>query len=234
MSKKNKVLNEILVIAIILSCLLGSIHFNCFNTRYYTKQHNEILLNGKHISEYIGISDEALKELTSFTLNYLNDPKANLNIQMEVKGKIREIYTDDEKLHMEDVRKLNLSANYILLTSLCILLIGGYYFNKKELDYRSLYLQYKKGIIFTLFIFTFIAFFIFVDFDSFWTLFHKIFFRGNELWLLDLSKDILIMIVPPEFFNHLVVKIVLDFIILILGFDVVLKILSLRKSENND
>jgi len=56
---------------------------------------------------------------------------------------------------------------------------------------------------------------ILIDFDSFWTSFHHVFFPSNDLWLLDLRKDILIMIVPPEFFNHLVVTIVVTFIAII-------------------
>ena len=61
------------------------------------------MLYGKHINEHIGISNEDLKQLTSFTLDYLNDPDASLDIQMNVNGKIREIYTDDEKIHMCEV-----------------------------------------------------------------------------------------------------------------------------------
>lgn len=45
-----------------------------------------------------------------------------------------------------------------------------------------------------------------VDFSSFWTTFHKIFFR-NQLWILDPSTDILIMMVPSQFFFDLVTKI---------------------------
>ena len=71
---------------------------------------------------------------------------------------------------------------------------------------------------------------ILIDFDSFWTFFHHIFFAGNDLWLLDLRKDVLIMIVPPDFFNHLVITIVITFIILLVIAYIILSYLS-RKGE---
>jgi len=49
-----------------------------------------------------------------------------------------------------------------------------------------------------------------LDFNSFWTSFHLLFF-SNNLWLLDPSTDILIMMVPGEFFFDLVIRIILLF-----------------------
>ena len=51
-----------------------------------------------------------------------------------------------------------------------------------------------------------LAFYAFLDFNEFWTMFHHIFFR-NDLWLLDPNTDILIMMVPETFFFHLVFRI---------------------------
>ena len=215
---KNKIediLTYIISISIILSAFLESVHFWCFNENFYREQHDQIILYGKHINEHIGISNEQLDELTSFTLDYLNDPKASLDIKMKVKGIDREVYTKDEKLHMEDVRKLNLNSVYIMYFSIaCLLLSLGIYLFKKY-DIKLLYLTFKKCILFFGTGFAFIGLWVLIDFDSFWTLFHKIFFTGNDLWILDLRKDILIMIVPPEFFNNLVITILISFVLII-------------------
>ena len=231
MQKKDyrQTLSVIASLALILFFLITSIHFWCFNQAFYDSEHAKLTLYGKSISEHIGITDEQLKDLTAFTLAYLNDEDASLDLKMEVKGAMREVYTDDEKAHMIDVRHLNLIANRLWVVSL--LIVTGYLafclIRKLPLDdfYRSYMKVLKYGLIFLAVLGTWIL----IDFDSFWTAFHHVFFAGNELWILDLRKDILIMIVPPEFFNHLVITITVTFFILLL-FPVLLYMFIKRKS----
>ena len=125
--KKNaypRILNTIISISFILCAFLGSVHFWCFHEPFYDSEHAKIRLYDKSIAEHIGISEDDLKELTSFTLHYLNDPKADLDIQMQIKGQLREVYTEDEKAHMVDVRNLNLAANRILLAAAAVLILN--------------------------------------------------------------------------------------------------------------
>lgn len=226
---KNKIINTLVSISFILCALLTSVHFNCFDESFYESEHNKLKIYGRSIAEHIGINDEELKELTSFTLAYLNDKDLSLDKQMNINGKLREVFTDDEKLHMVDVRNLNLWSINILIISFIVFIICLILILILKIDVYSLYKKYIEVLIYTLIFFGILSFFILVDFDSFWTMFHKIFFTSNELWLLDLNTDILIMIVPPEFFNHLVIRIVLMFIISIIVFGVILKLISKRK-----
>ena len=216
MQKKNsdKTLYNIFAFLFIIGSLILAIHFWSFNEPFYRSEHSKLTLYGKSIADHIGISEEDLDTLTHFTLTYLNDPKANLEIQMNVKGEMREIFTDDEKLHMIDVKKLNLTANCLMVISGIISFVGiAYAFIKKKAD--LLFLSYKKVLMYVAIVIGVLGIWILIDFDSFWTSFHHVFFPSNDLWLLDLRKDILIMIVPPEFFNHLVVTIVVTFIAII-------------------
>ena len=91
-----------------------------------------------------------------------------------------------------------------------------------------LYHAYRKTLAYVLFVIGMLVVWIVIDFDSFWTMFHHVFFPGNDLWLLDLRKDILIMIVPPEFFNHLVLMIVSTFLLIIITSYLLLKKASKR------
>ena len=233
MQKTNsKVYSLIIVTSFIMMSLLGSIHFWSFNESFYKNEHDKLMLYGKHISEYIGITDDDLAKLTHFTLSYLNDPKASLDIQMNVKGKQREIFTDDEKAHMVDVRNLNLAANYLFFDSAVVFtaFIALYIFRKYPVS--VLFAYYKKILMYIMIFIGIIGIWIMFDFDGFWTFFHHIFFPSNELWLLDLRSDILIMIVPPEFFNHLVVTIVVTFVSLILLFYLILYLLNKKEAAN--
>ena len=236
MKKNNfdKTLTYIISICFILTAFLGTVHFCCFDEKFYTNEHNKIMLYGKHINEHIGISNEQLQDLTHFTLSYLNDPDASLDLVMNVNGKDREVFTDDEKAHMVDVRTLNLNSVYICILSFIIFSISVLYYLLKKKGIYLLYTNYKKTLIYALMIFSVLGIWILIDFDSFWTLFHMIFFTGNDLWILNLRKDILIMIVPPEFFNHLVIRIIVIFVLCIILFGVILFLLNRRKKIISD
>lgn len=227
--KRCNIVSYIASISVILFLLIFIIHFFSFNESFYKREHRTIKLNNQSISEYIGISDEQLDELTSFTLNYLNDSNTTLDKQMIIKGKLREVFTDDEKAHMVDVQKLSINSRYIgglcLLIYICSLL---YLYKNKGL--KQLFLAtknvYKGLVIFLLILISWIV----IEFNSFWNFFHHIFFAGNDLWLLDLSKDILIMIVPPEFFFHLVSVIVISFVVVLVIYIVSLYLLNKKVS----
>ena len=227
-----KIINIVISLSYVLFSFLLAVHFWSFNESFYESEHNRLKLYGKSIAEHIGISNEDLKELTSFTLNYLNDPDASLDIQMVVNGELREIFTDDEKLHMVDVRKLNLTANYLLIISGIVFSVLMIYLIYKK-DLNDLYYTYRKVLFYAGIVIGVLGLWIVIDFDSFWTMFHHIFFSGNDLWLLDLRKDILIMIVPPEFFFHLVTIIVISFVALLVVFYMILKSLNGRKVRND-
>jgi len=228
MSKnKDNILGYLITISFVLLALFGSVHFWCFNENFYKKQHNNLMLYGQHIADYIGISEEDLADLTHITLAYLNDSDLTLNYQLNIKGVLREVYNDDEKLHMVDVQKLNITANYILIGTIIIFICSLLFYFINKFSISNLINIYKRVLIYTLMFVTVIGLYIFIDFDSFWTNFHHIFFSSNELWLLSLKTDILIMIVPPEFFFNLVTTIVITFLFAILLF--VLLLMLFRK-----
>ena len=233
MKNKSKVLTYIISISFILAAFLGTVHFCCFDENFYENEHNKIILYGKHINEHIGITNDELKELTSFTLNYLNDKDATLDKQMIIKSELRELFTEDEKAHMVDVRDLNIGSVYIGIASFIVFSVCLIFYLLKKHDISYLFRNYKKTLLYTLAIFGVLGTWVLIDFDSFWTLFHKIFFTGNDLWLLDLRKDILIMIVPPEFFNHLVIRIIINFVFSIFIFGLLLYLAKRRVKQND-
>lgn len=231
--KKTRFISYIISISFIITAFLGTVHFCCFDENFYTKQHEKIMLFGKHINEHIGISNDDLKELTSFTLNYLNDSNLTLDKRMIINGEIREVFTNDEKAHMIDVQRLNISANRIMIVSSIVFILFFVYYIFSIKNWKTLFKNYIDCLKSFLIVFTFIALWVFIDFDSFWTLFHRIFFSGNDLWLLNLKTDILIMIVPPEFFNNLVIRILIIFILTIMIFALVLNLINRKKTIND-
>ena len=229
MSKTNNILCKLLIFFLIIFTFLFTVNFWCFNISFYNKQHNKIKLYDQSISEYIGIDDKQLEDLTIFVLDYLNDKNDFLDLEMNIKGEKREVFTQDEKDHMVDVKKLNLNARHVMIISFIIVILISIYLIKKHISINNIFIAYKKGLLYFLLFFSLLAFWILIDFDSFWTFFHKIFFAGNELWLLNLKKDILIMIVPPEFFNNLVIRILITFLGLLFLIFISLYLINNRK-----
>ena len=226
-----RIIGDITALSLILFFFLGAIHFWCFNQKFYDSEHAKLTLYGKSISDHIGISEEDLKDLTAFTLAYLNDKDASLDLQMNVKGTMREVFTDDERAHMVDVRRLNLAANALCIASLIVFILGTVYYLIRKYPLQDLYRSYVRVLKYVMLFIAVLGAWILIDFDSFWTMFHHVFFPGNDLWILDLRKDILIMIVPPEFFNHLVIRIVLNAVFLLFFFYCLFVILSKRKEN---
>lgn len=227
--KNNKILLYLISISFILCSFLGVIHFCCFDENFYTKEHNNIMLYGKSINEHIGISNDDLSKLTSFVLDYLNGKEQTLDIKMNIKGEYREVFNNYEKEHMVDVKKLNISSIKLCIISFIIFSLSFIYFLINKGSSSDLFLYYKKTLFYIMLFVIILGIWILIDFDSFWTMFHEIFFSGNDLWLLDLRKDILIMIVPPQFFNDLVIRILLFYFISVFIFGIILFYSSKKK-----
>ena len=112
-------------------------------------------------------------------------------------------YSDSGKQHFVDVKDLFNNLDVLLIISLVLLSLSLVLFGKKIkfrfLKYSSLTLLILPLILGTFF---------FINFDTSFTMFHKIFFR-NDMWLFDPSMDPIINILPQEFFYHSAISILL-------------------------
>ncbi len=194
-------------ILLIVVLLVTSIEIYALNTGFYEKEYDRLKQN-----EVIGISREDLQTVTKNLLDYTTGARENLDMQAKINGHLREVFNDKEKEHMADVRKLYLSARDTRNTALiafALLLCAGLFFHKKG-AVKALLKAYLWvcGLFFVLI--GAVALFAAVDFYSFWTAFHRLFFT-NSLWILDPRTDILIMMVPGEFFSDLVARIIILF-----------------------
>lgn len=201
MSKVNKYIKNVFCIFLILSLFLTTIDLLCFDKNFYTKEYNKLQ---NHVS--IGVSEEDLNTMTFYLLDYLKDKTDNLDIQLPVKGKVREIYNEQEKIHMEDVKVLY--QNAILVRNIsCAVSIGAFLYLYLNKSLKGIYKSYLKVLSLYGLIFAFIGIMCLIDFNSFWVSFHKLVF-SNDLWLFDPRTSILINMVPEQFFYDLVMRIV--------------------------
>ncbi|MEZ4357334.1 MAG: TIGR01906 family membrane protein [Eubacteriales bacterium] len=194
-------------VSLILAILLTAIDIFAVNEGFYKTQYQRL-----DRAEAIGISEEELDEVTSVLLGYTKGERDDMDITASINGVSREVFNDREKSHMEDVRYLYLSAMIVrniavIISSVLLLLL---IISKRHI--WTAYFIRKSMIMFFIILALFLGIgaYAAIDFDSFWIMFHKIFFV-NDLWLLDPSTDILILMVPSAFFESLVTVILATF-----------------------
>lgn len=194
----------------ILCCVLVfiTIFFVCldviaFDRNFYKQEYAKL-----QVAESIPMSEEDLEKTTDVLLGYLQGKYETLEVTAEVAGQERQVFNEREIAHMVDVKALYEGARTVAILGgilfAAMVVAGIAIYRRKFLPLFSKSFLWAGGIF--LAIIVVILLLAVVDFSSFWTTFHKIFFR-NQLWILDPSTDILIMMVPSQFFFDLVTKI---------------------------
>lgn len=225
--KTKKVLSFICIFCLLLSSIISIIDSWCFNREFYKQEYSSL-----NTAEYIGMSNNDLEKTTNVLLSYLKDKNLTLDVECKINGNNRQVFNERERAHMVDVRDLYLNVMTVrdvclIIFALCAILI----ILKKDLSY--IYKEYKKVLLVFVFIFSMIGIACAIDFNTFWTSFHHIFFAGNDLWLLDPSRDILIMMVPSKFFFDLCVSIIFTIFVVLILYTIIFKILDKRVFSND-
>lgn len=192
--KKNIIIKKIMLFLIALSAILLSITLS-INTVTKDKNYYYDYSRKNNIKEYAHLDTEKLENMYSNLVDYIYSGEKSL---------INKDFNDREVSHMHDVHKLynlNTTIAYIssgFLIAFIIYLVISYKKNKnlyKELRYlRNVTLIILLAIIILIGIIS-------IDFDSAFIKFHEIFFN-NDLWLLDPKTDVMIRMLPQDFFMN--------------------------------
>ena len=205
-----KIQGILITISVIIIIILGPLIIFSFSKPFYDA----------HIQRTdFSIGKENASELTSNVLNFLNG-----------KELLKEDFTDEEKSHMEDVKKIFLLAKILLGIALIIIIasIMSAVILKQEYDYKSIRNASAISFIFMLGMLLLIL----ISFQSGFTAFHNIFFpQGNWQFPID---SMLITLFPEEFFIRISTAIFITSIIIsIVAYTTtVLKIKSSRHNHS--
>ncbi len=223
-----KTASYLLAIALVISAFIGSIEYLCFNEKFYIHEYAKL-----NIEESTAMDHEDLLKATDVLLEYIKGERDDMVVYGEVDGKYQEIFNDKEKAHMVDVRSLYTNVNDVLYIAVAVFIVSLVYLliTKTKGLFKLLYQSYKNVLIGFLAVLIAIALMCFVDFNRFWNQFHKLFFT-NDLWLLDPSKDIMIKMVPEDFFYDLILGIAAVFVILLVLIFLVLNFMK-RRTKND-
>ncbi|MFT4452189.1 TIGR01906 family membrane protein [Parvimonas sp. G1425] len=170
-------------LSIILFVLLYSIDFMAKDISYYNNFHNEY-----KIDKESGLSKEWIENASNSLVEFIK------NGDKEV---LKHHFNKKEISHMEDVYKL-FKLDRVVYTSLFIITLVVFLYKLLKNDF--IFFKYIRKYILITYI-TVISFLGICSlfFSESFIYFHKLFFN-NDLWLLDYETDLMIRILPEEFF----------------------------------
>lgn len=223
----------------ITALLIGAIEIAAFTNRsFYEKQYEK-----NNVLTSVGMEMDDLMLVTNYMLDYLQGKHDVLTVPTTMWGEERDFFNDRERAHMEDVQRLNQNAVTVMwccaaACAICLIaLAGSFILPRRRPEHAFLTVLCRCVIIGTVLFIVLVgigAAIVSTDFDRYWRIFHTIFFT-NDLWLLDPETDMLINIVPLEFFIALVSKCAVLFIgsILILLVPSIIYLIAARKKRRH-
>jgi len=204
-----------IIFAIILCFvfLLSAIRYVAFNQDIYRR----IQIKQK-IAEFVLMDQNELDNITKGLIDYMKGDRDDLVIYRDSDDQKNEVFNDREKKHMVDVRMLfdlSISVIVVLLSILGLIIISG-----MLMDMEIMKRIFIKTVAIAMLIFVILMimliFYMIVDFQNFWLIFHETVFT-NDLYFLDPYTDILINIMPLDFFISICLNISLYFGLLFSG-----------------
>lgn len=209
-----KVSMVLIVLSISLIFLIFALEQNAYDKDYYLKKYKENdteMLTGKNMDE--------LEDITDGLILYLKGGENDL---------LRPHFNEKEILHMEDVKDLFNLARTIKYIGLGTAFVSFIYFIKtKKTKLLAKTLSY--GLFVNHVILSIIGLLAYQDFNKYFTYFHLIFFT-NDLWILNPKTDLMIQMLPENFFFGMATKIMIAFLIYISIIQVI-SFISLRKNN---
>ena len=211
--KRNAVYTALLTIAsllIITAVLFTSLQI-CINQRNWYYESYVKYGTAKETQ----ISDEEMTEAIFRLIDYMEGRVDSIQLSVTEAGRVVEMYNRQEIDHMVDVRALYQAWRAVrtyggilaaITIAVCMLTIP----KGQRIGMLC------RGFLIAAAVFGAVlialGIWVAVDFNSFWTEFHHLFFT-NDLWLMDYRTCRMIRICPLQLFNEIVVRFALIFLI---------------------
>jgi integral membrane protein (TIGR01906 family) len=158
------------------------------------------------ISAVTGIGDEQLNGVAQRMADFFSGKLTSPQMTISMKGVERQLYNQKELVHLDDVRSIiSIFKALQIAAILAFLAAGASVFSL--LGIRRLLRGIQAGAIVTLSVMGLLVAWSLIDFDSLFNLFHIVSF-SNDLWLLDPTKDYLIMMFTESFFYDAAIMVI--------------------------
>ncbi|NLA78833.1 MAG: TIGR01906 family membrane protein [Erysipelothrix sp.] len=212
------------VIALFVANLTTAISLGALNQNFYVR-----FFDQHDLSAELNMSSNDLARSMADLLDYVIDKKTDLDILVHVDKQPVQMFNQREVDHMVDVKNLYRGLVYVQAGGYLVFMIIAIsaWFKFKKTFVSELFAASKQALVLIAVIMVGIGFYAFVDFNSFWTSFHHVFFT-NDLWLLDPTTDRMIMMMPLALFQKLVIHIILYWLASLVIYFLLIKTLLFR------
>ena len=151
------------------------------------------------VGKTTGLADSELSKAASGLIAYFNSNEEFINIVVQKNEEPFQLFNEREIIHLHDVKGLiKLDYTVLVVSLIYTTLFAGIMFYRKQT--RSLAAPAFWGGATSLALLTLTVAIAASNFDAFFTRFHQLSF-ANDFWLLDPSKDYLIMLFPGGFWQ---------------------------------
>jgi integral membrane protein (TIGR01906 family) len=145
-----------------------------------------------------GLDDPTLQRIADAFVAYFQAPPGQIQMEVTAFGRSRALFNDREVAHMEDVQALVqffLRMQVVAAAVVALRLVFAVAFDREPVPIgREMLISTALMVALVVLV----GVLSLIDFDGLWTRFHQIAFR-NDLWLLDPTRDYLIMLFPEPF-----------------------------------
>ncbi len=169
---------------------------------------------------FTGISIDGLVKVDSCVRSFIKGRAEALDVSAEIKGEEREVFSSEEKAHLEDVKRLYGNMRIAAFSLGIFLVIFLSTCSKYDKNFMP---DVVKSAAVTAF---FLPLVIAACFNEAFVLFHKVFFPGGN-WRFDIEKSVMVNIYTEAFFERFCILMSLGNAAICL----VLFFLALRKSR---
>lgn len=201
-------LSAIIALCIWIGVLFGCIQGFALNSSFYAKQDARL-----GIHQRMHVSENDYQTSMENLLSYIQGNRENIYTEITYQEETRDMFNEKEAKHKVDVKDLYLDFRMVaiicIIFAICLLLIV---FVDAPKDFMSVFSvgYLRMSIIFVICLGA-LGLYAAVDFSSFWTSFHGVFF-SNDLWLLNPATDFMIRMLPEAVFQALVTRILVVFV----------------------
>jgi len=153
-----------------------------------------------HVSQTTGLADSELETAAKGLISYFNSDEESISLTVVKAGVPFELFNQREVAHLRDVKELIWLDYRLLMGTLAYVLAyaGVSLFWRRKKYWRRLAWGVVGGGGITLALMLALGLGTLLNFDRLFLQFHLISF-ANELWMLDPTKDYLIMLFPQGF-----------------------------------
>ena len=166
------------------------------------------------VAAAMGMSDEDILASMMRLVDYMEGRVDSVEIEVEVFGRRVMMFNEREPLHMIDVRALYMAwrtASYIMAAVAAAMFAVVAFARRREAAFDIAYGFVLASCLFVI-VAAVLSAWALIDFSSFWTSFHLLFF-DNDLWLLDPLTSRMINMLPSEFFSTIIAEFAMVFLV---------------------